>query len=167
MKILIFTEGTAIMPSIAVGVSREERVKQSADNLPEVYDFRTYVPNGKVVEKLGGWKKQGAEIWYLTSRMEEGEVEDVREVLKKNKFPDLDHLLFRQGTQAYKDVAEKLMPDVFIEDDCESIGGEIEMTYPHIDPAIQPKIHSIVVKEFAGIDDLPNDISKLGNYISE
>ncbi|MFZ2199993.1 MAG: hypothetical protein WAV40_04350 [Microgenomates group bacterium] len=161
MKILIFTEGTAIMPSISVGVSREERVKQSADNLPEVNDFRTYVPNGRVVEKLEGWKKQGAEIWYLTSRTEEKEVEDVRQVLIENKFPDVDHLLFRHDTQAYKDVAEQLMPDDFIEDDCESIGGELEMTYPHIDPAIRPKIHSIIVKEFAGIDNLPSDIAQL------
>lgn len=161
MKILIFTEGTAIMPSIAVGVSREERVKQSTDNLPEVYNFRTYVPNGEVVEKLGGWKKQGAVIWYLTSRTEAKEVEDVRQVLLENKFPDVDHLLFRQGMQAYKDVAEELMPDVFIEDDCESIGGELEMTYPHIDPTIQPRIHSIIVKEFAGIDSLPSDIAQL------
>lgn len=161
MKILIFTEGTAIMPSIAVGVDREQRVKQSMDSLPEVYDFRTYVPNGSVVVKLEEWKKQGAEIWYLTSRTEEKEVEDVRQVLIENKFPDVDHLLFRTGSEAYKDVAERLMPDIFIEDDCESIGGELEMTYPHIDPAIKPKIHSIIVKEFAGIDSLPSDVAQL------
>jgi hypothetical protein len=36
-----------------------------------------------------------------------------------------------------------------------------EMTYPHINPKLKAKIKSIVVKEFSGIDHLPNDIAIL------
>jgi hypothetical protein len=49
-----------------------------------------------------------------------------------------------------KNVAEKLMPDIFIEDDCESIGGTQEMTSTH--------------KEFEGIDRLPNDTGQLQKF---
>ncbi len=48
-----------------------------------------------------------------------------------------------------------------IEDDCESIGGEKEMTYPGIKSELKTRIKSIVVKEFGGIDHLPGDVSAL------
>lgn len=47
-----------------------------------------------------------------------------------------------------------MIPDILIEDDCESIGGEKEMVYPHIKDELKSKIKSIVVKEFEGIDHL-------------
>ncbi len=159
MKLLIFTEGTALMHSSAKNVSREERVRQSSSDLPEVNDFKTYIPNGNVVEKLSNWKAQGWEIYYLTSRRTPEEVGFIQEILNKNNFPDSQNLLFRKENQQYKDVAEELMPDILIEDDCESIGGVSEMTYPHIRPELQGKIKSIVVKEFAGIDDLSDNLS--------
>ncbi len=161
MKILVFTEGTLTMPSIATGVSREERVKQSIANLPEVDDFRSYIPNGNAVDKLNTWKSQGAKIYYLTSRRKVGEVQDVISGLNKYHFPDPQNLMYRQEGQAYQDVAEKLMPDVLIEDDCESIGGEKEMTYPHIRPELKGRIKSVIVKEFAGVDDLPDSLTEL------
>ncbi|MFA6270970.1 MAG: hypothetical protein WC657_07230 [Candidatus Paceibacterota bacterium] len=164
MKILIFTEGTATMQSTAVGVSREEGVRQSVDNIPEVNDFRSYVPNGNVIDKLNKWKSQGAEIYYLTSRIAPEEIDNVKFVLGKYHFPDKQNLLYRNEGQEYKDVAEDLIPDILIEDDCESIGGEIEMTYPHIRPDLKNRIHSIEVKEFAGIDSLPDNIQDLKTY---
>ena len=147
MKILIFTEGTALKPA-SVGSFQTQT-------------FRTYIPNGNVVWKLQSWKKQGAEIYYLTSRTAPEEIDDIRFVLEKNNFPRLQNLLFRKEGQEYKDVAESLIPDIFIEDDCASIGGDAEMTYPHINPEIRSKIHSIVVKEFANIDYLPANIQEL------
>jgi len=53
------------------------------------------------------------------------------------------------------------MPDILIEDDCESIGGESEMIYPHIREDLKQKIKSIVVKEFQGIDHLPDSLTAL------
>ena len=163
MKILIFTEGTAIMHSTAFGVSREERVKQSSQESETVKDFKTYIPNGNVVQKLNAWKEQGAEIFYLTSRETPEHVDNIKFVLDKYNFPDKQNLLYRKQGEQYKDVAEKLMPDIFVEDDCESIGAS-EMTYPHINPKIKAKIHSIIVKEFAGIDHLPDSLLKLAEF---
>lgn len=160
MTILIFTEGTAIMPETAQGVSRKERVQQSMQETDAVKNFRTYIPNGSVVEKLNTWKRQGATIHYLTSRTSPEEIDDVRFVLDTYHFPDAQNLLYRKEGQEYKDVAEQLVPDIFIEDNCESIGAS-EVTYPHISPEIQSKIHSIIVPEFGGIDDLPDSISEL------
>lgn len=58
-------------------------------------------------------------------------------------------------------MAERLLPDIIVEDDCESIGGKEEMTYSHIRQDLKVKIKSVVVKEFEGIDHLPDKISDL------
>lgn len=180
MKILVFTEGTVIMPESFKNLSREERVKQSQEagiqreesNLlynseiekpvsGSVYDFSTYAPAGNAVKKLNNWKQQGADILYLTSRRIKSEIDDTKHILQKYGFPDYQNVYHRNQGEEYKDVAERLIPDVLIEDDCESIGGEKEMTYPHIREDIKQKIKLVVVKEFAGIDDLPENIQKL------
>jgi len=56
------------------------------------------------------------------------------------------------------------MPDILIEDDCESIGGQAEMTYLHIKPEFKKLIKSIPVKEFGGINHLPDDIKELKRH---
>jgi hypothetical protein len=38
------------------------------------------------------------------------------------------------------------------------------MTYPQIRPGLKGKIKSVVVKEFGGIDHLPNDLLELANW---
>jgi len=182
MKILVFTEGTVLMHALAKNVSREERVKQSQkagiqreerniafdSNTPppkappgSVYDLESYIPVGNAVEKLKAWKDQGVEIIYLTSRRIKSEIETIKKVLNKYHFPCSQNLYFRQQGENYKDVAERLIPDVLIEDDCESIGGEKEMVYPHMKDDLKFKIKSIVIKEFEGIDHLANDVSLL------
>jgi len=163
MKILVFTEGTIIMHPSAAGLTREQRVAQSKKGLRSVCDYAHYIPNGNAVKKLQTWKKQGGDIFYLTSRTSKMQVNDVKNVLKKFGFPDSQNLLFCRRGEQYNEIAEKLMPDILIEDDCESIGGEAEMTYPHIGPEVKKKIKSIVVKEFSGIDHLPDKISNLIN----
>ena len=162
MKILVFTEGTVLMHALAKGVSREERVRQSQNIITQfkatpgsVRDFKNYIPVGNAVEKLKSWKKQGAEIVYLTSRKIRSEIEIIKKILSKYNFPDWQNLYFRKQGEEYKDVAERLVPDVLIEDDCESIGGEKEMVYPHIKEELKSKIKSVVIKEFEGIDNLP------------
>ncbi|MBI2543155.1 MAG: hypothetical protein HYW24_03145 [Candidatus Aenigmarchaeota archaeon] len=181
MKILVFTEGTVIMHKAAEGHTREERVEQSRlggiqreeaslaynskDDVPveygSVHDYSNYIPIGNAVKKLTGWSNQGAEIHYLTSRRVRKEIEAIKSLLQKHNFPDFENLHFRQQGENYKDVAERIIPDVLIEDDCESIGGGKEMVYPHIKPELKNKIKSVVVKEFGGIDDLPENLSEL------
>lgn len=160
MRILIFTEGTILMHESGLGCSREERVRQVVEDDPSTHDFRSYVPIGRAAEKIRIWKNQGCEIQYLTSRTNPSEVNDIKEVLKKNNFPE-GPLLFRGENEDYKDIIERNAPDILIEDDCESIGGAQEMTITHIRPEIRRKIKPITVVEFGGIDHLPDDVLRL------
>jgi len=160
MKILIFLHGTTIMHKNAAGKTREERVLQSTEREESVLDYESYIPVGNAVEKLNNWKRQGAEIIYLSSHELEVDVEKDKSVLKKYDFPE-GEVLFRKDGESYKDIAEKVVPDILIEDDCESIGGEKEMTITYVEPEVKQKIKSIVVKEFQGIDHLPDDIDSL------
>jgi hypothetical protein len=147
----------------AMGLSREERVRQVLEGKDEsLRDFASYVPVGGVVRKLQTWQAQGAEIVYLSSHRKAEDVEKDRLVLRKYGFPG-DQILYRQSGETYAAVAERTMPDVLIEDDCESIGGEAEMTYPHIRQDFKARIKSIVIREFSGIDHLPDDVRALTN----
>lgn len=87
-------------------------------------------------------------------------VEDIGEALKVHGFPS-GELLFRDTSEGYEDVAERLMPDVLIDDDCESIGGETEMTYSRVSTASRRRIKLIKVREFGGVDHLPDTLSEL------
>jgi hypothetical protein len=163
MKIMVFLHGTAIMHKNALGRTREERVRQVLDGDESLYDFAAYVPVGGVVQKLQAWSDQGAEILYLSSHQNVKAVEMDKFVLQKYGFPE-GQIFYRQNGEGYSHVAERVLPDILIEDDCESIGGEKEMAYPHIKPELKVKIKSIVVKEFAGIDHLLDDISVLASH---
>lgn len=159
-KILIFLHGTTIMHKSAIGKSRRERVKQSTQREPSVLDYENYVPIGNAVSKLKMWKQQNVEIIYLSSHENYNDVKKDKMVLKRYDFPE-GKVYFRKDSEEYKNVAEKIKPDILIEDNCESIGGEKEMTITHIKPETKKKIKSIVVKEFEGIDNLPDNVNKL------
>lgn len=163
MKIMVFLHGTVIMHADAVGKSREERVGQSLRRDTSVLDYANYVPVGNVVEKLRKWQQQGAEIVYLSSHQNGKDVRKDIAVLSKYNFPDAP-VLYRRGKETYAEIAERVMPDILIEDDCESIGGEPEMTYTHINPRKKRLIKSIVIPEFSGIDNLPDDINQLKGF---
>jgi len=160
MRIAIFTEGTILMPGDAAGRARDEIVRQVRSKEPSVRDYASYVPVEDAPAKIRKWARQGAEMIYMTSRREMKEVDEIQNVLDRNGFPSgaLEH---RKGNEEYKDVAERIMPDVLIEDDCESIGGEREMTYPHLSQGSKERIKSIIVKEFSGIGRLPDDSNAL------
>ena len=129
-------------------------------NADAMHDYANYVPIKNAVKKLQDWKTQGAEISYLTSRKNLTEVGNIKNVLNKYDFPD-GELFFRKKDEEYHSVAERVAPDILIEDDCESIGGIDEMTITHVNPAIKAKIKSIPVREFGGIDHLPNALDEL------
>lgn len=148
------------MHKAGLGKTPAERVRQVEENEPSVHRYDEYIPVGKANEKISKWKKQGAEIIYLSSHRDIKSVEKDKQVLEKFNFPD-GQVLFRHLFQSYAKVAEKVMPDVLIEDDCESIGGEVQMTYPHISSDKKKLIKSIVVKEFSGIDSLSDNLDRL------
>ena len=184
MIILIFTEGTVLMHGSAKGKTRAEIVRQSkkfgikmvlkslvfqdtssyGTDPGDIHDYQGYIPVFNAVEKIKRWKEQGAAIFYLSSRRVKGEIEGIRKILQKYCFPDFQNLLFRQKGDDYKDVAERLMPDILVEDNCESIGGEKEMTYKHMSADAKAKVHSVTVKEFSGIDFLPDNLGQLKIY---
>jgi hypothetical protein len=160
MKIMVFTEGTILMHSSAIGVSRSERVKQVMQKETSVHDYASYIPNGNALKKIRKWINDGAEIFYLTSRRGK-DVKLIRDVLEKFGFPSIENLLSRKYLESYADVAVRVMPDILIEDDCESIGGVIEMTHPNIPSQFRDQIKSVIVKEFDGIDRLSDKVSEL------
>ncbi len=160
MKILVFTEGTLLIHRDWVGLSREEMARRVREGAPAPGGWTAQVPAGHAVEKLRAWREQGAEIAYLTSRRKPEGLEITQQVLERHGFPD-GPLHFRREGERYSDVAERVMPDVLVEDDCESIGGEPQMTYPHIRPELKPRIKSIVVPEYGGIDHLPDGLEEL------
>ncbi|TLN15741.1 hypothetical protein FDZ71_07145 [bacterium] len=165
MRVLIFTEGTILTHRDYAGIPRErivELVKRQDGRLWTDY-FAACVPIGNCVSKIEAWRKQGATILYLTSRRTFEEIQTIQGVLAKYHFPE-GELLFRREDEEYKHVAERALPDVIVEDDCESIGGEEEMTYPHIKKELRSRIKSVVVKEFGGIDHLPDNLADLMNY---
>lgn len=148
------------MDKCGLGQSREQIVAQSIEGKDSsLHDWKSYILIGNAVEKLNTWKSQGVEILYLTSRRLSSDVEAIRGVLKKFGFPE-GQLLYRQGHEEYKNVAKKAMPHI-VEDDCESIGGEKEMTFSHIKPELKKNIKLIAVKEFGGIDHLPGRVNDL------
>jgi hypothetical protein len=138
MKILVFTEGTTI-------------------------EYTKKIPNGNAPAKLRAWEDQGAEIAYLTSRTNPDEIAIVRRLLEQYEFPH-GELFYRRKGEEYKDVAERVLPDLLVEDDCASIGGQVQMTYPHVRPELKAGIKSIVVKEDGGIDHLPDSLIELIKY---
>ena len=174
MKILVFLQGTLIMHKSTVGKTREEIIEQVKAQEESVRDFGAYVPVGNAVGKLNKWVKQGAEISYLSALTEDKKArgDEIigrdglrvdREILDRYGFPK-GEIYHRQKGESYTQIAEKIMPDILIEDDCESIGGTKEMTITFIKPEIKRRIKSITIKEFGGIDYLPEDLSALFNY---
>jgi len=162
MKIIVFLHGTTIMHSGAIGVSREERIGQVVRGTDiSVRDLESYVPIGHAVEKLVKWKDQGAEILYLSSQRTPEDVEKDGRVLARYGFP-AGRILYRgREYESYASIAEAVLPDLIIEDDCISIGGRSEMTFPNMRDDAKKKVKSIVVREFGGIDHLPDDLNAL------
>src|SRR3989304_8746046 len=159
MKILIFLHGTIIMHKTAKDQKRKEIVKQVIKNEKSVLDYASYIPIGHAVKKLLKWKSQGADICYLSSHVTSKNVEKDESVLKKHLFPK-GNIYYRQKREKYKDVIQRIkpLPDILIEDDCESIGGKDEMAHSQLNQEIKAKIKHIVVKEFGSIDSLPDKI---------
>jgi hypothetical protein len=70
------------------------------------------------------------------------------DLVKTHGFPD-GPVFFRRSGEEYRDVVERVQPAVLDEDDCE------------IREEFKASIKSIVVKEFGGIDGLPDELCGL------
>jgi hypothetical protein len=143
-RILIFTEGTILGPR----------------HMKEFFNNKGYVTITLYVEKINRWYKQGARLAYLTSRRKPADVAAIVRILTDAGLPG-DALYYRGKGEGYHHIAEQLIPDVLIEDDCRSIGSSRNWTITFVRPEIKRRIHSIIVREFGGIDDLPDTLSDL------
>ena len=160
----------------SAGKSRQEVIQQVTQQEESVRDFENYIPLGNAPRKLHTWVLQGAEICYLSALTENKKARGDEMVGKEGLKADgivLDRYDFPKGEihhrnsgERYGDVLTRISmpPDILIEDDCESIGGKPEMTYPNLSPDLKTKIQSFIVKEFEGIDNLPNDLEMLKDY---
>ena len=162
MRIAVFLHGTTLMHRSAAGCPREERVWQVQQREESVHDFASYVPIGNAVNKLHAWSKQGANMIYISSHRRPEDVALDQAILTASPFPD-GPVLFRAPGESYQGVIERALPDLLIEDDCESIGGQAAMISPNLRPDLQAKVTSIIVREFEGIDHLPDDLALLQN----
>lgn len=160
IKIAVFLHGTTIMHKNASGLKREEIIKQVLVRDKSVQEFESYIPVGNAPKKLFRWKTQGARISYLSSHNNTKDVKKDKIVLKKYGFPR-GKVFYWKNEERNNDIVEKIMPDILIEDDCESIGGKKEMIVTDLKPEIKKKIKSTVTKEFEGIDHLPDNIQEL------
>jgi hypothetical protein len=160
MHILVFTHGTIVMHGEALGVDRAERVRQSQQRVPSVFDLARYIPVDQARDKLWRWHDHGAEIAYLGPSRKPENMARNELIPRQLDFPP-GPLHHRGPSETYAEVVERLSPDVFIEDDCESIGGEAEMATPHLSAQARAHIACIVVPEFGGIDHLPDDPAEL------
>lgn len=150
IKIMAFTEGTVLGPK----------------SFFQFFNCSSYIPIGSCIDKMKQWEEQGAEIIYCTSRKRPKYRSAIAAILARNHFPGT-RLYYRIGSQKYSDITEEILPDILIEDDCKSIGGQWQMCITHVRPEIKSKIKSIVIKEFKGIDFLPSSIEDLAEYQSE
>lgn len=65
--------------------------------------------------------------------------------------------MIRNKGEQYRGIVEKLRPDILIEDDCRSIGGQKKWCITNVKKELQSNIQSIIVPELFGIDDLKID----------
>jgi hypothetical protein len=156
VRVLVFLHGTAIMHASAAGRPRAERVRQSSQRGPSVTDFASYVPTEAAVAKARAWQRGGADVCYLSSHRSAAAARVDRDVLDRHGFP-AGPVFFREPGESYADVARRAGADVLVEDDCESIGGSVEMTAPGLGDAVR----CIVVPEFGGLAHLPDDLAEL------
>ena len=138
-KIMIFTEGTILKP-------------KHKNNFFSRINMTNYIPIDNAINTLKKWQEEGYEVIYLTSLKG-------RRAMKMAQH--LDELGFtgsmvgyRQKNQDYATLIKEELPDILIEDNCLSVGGEQNMCYNLLSEKLKKEIKHIVVEEFKGIDDV-------------
>jgi hypothetical protein len=160
VKILVFLGGTTLIDQNLLAPTREEMVRRSKEREKYGGLANKAVPIGNCVSKLKKWKEHGAEIVYFSSTRKPELLLKSKQTLKAYGFPE-GEVYYRGPTKSYAQVAEEINPDAIVEDDCESIGGEKEMVHPNMAPSFRTRIASVVVREFQGLDHLPDNPQEL------
>jgi hypothetical protein len=160
MKVGVFLHGTAIMHAAAVGVERDERVRQAHRREPTVLDIASYVPAPGTAEKLAAWDRHGAILIYLSSHRRPDDIRVDESVIRRHGFP-AGSVHGRQEGEDYGPLVERLGLDVLVEDDCESIGGAAQTCAAQLSPAGRQSVRCIILPEFSGLAGLPDNPAEL------
>lgn len=136
MKIIIFIEGTTFYTKFPLFI----------------FTKYGYKPIENAVEIVNDWKEKGHEI-YLCSYVHKIRYKYIKSIMDfyGMKYTEI---ICRSKREQYSEIVERLEPDLLIEDDCRSIGGQREWCITNVKDELKSKIHSIIVPEFKGIEDV-------------
>lgn len=136
MRIMIFIEGTTFYTK------------------PILFLFTKYgyKPIGNAVSIVNTLYGKGYEI-YLCSYVRKTRYNFIKSVVDFYGMTYTE-ILCRDKGETYSKIVEQLKPDILIEDDCKSIGGLKACCITDIKEEIKTDIQSIIVPEFAGIDNI-------------
>lgn len=139
-KIMIFIEGTTFYTK------------------PFLFLFSKngYAPIGNAVEIINKLYNERNEI-YLCSYVRKKRYNFIKSVIDYYNIMYTE-ILCRDKKENYSDLVERILPDILIEDNCKSIGGEKQCCISNVRDEIKKNIKSIIVEEFKGIDHIQNQI---------
>ena len=111
-----------------------------------------YKPIGNAVKIVNTLYEKGYEI-YLCSYVRRARYDFIKSIVDfyGMKYTEI---LCRNKGETYSKIVEQLKPNILIEDDCKSIGGLKACCITDVKDEIKKDIQSIIVPEFAGIDNL-------------
>lgn len=111
-----------------------------------------YKPIGHAVEIVNALYDKGYNI-YLCSYVRQRRYPFIQSVVDfyGMKYTEV---LCRGRNEQYRDIVERIRPDILIEDDCRSIGGQAQWCITHVSDELKAQIQSIIVPEFKGIDEI-------------
>lgn len=117
-----------------------------------LFSKRGYVPIGQSVKIINDLYDKGNEI-YLCSYVRKKRYYFIKSIMDFYgvKYTEI---LCRDKKEQYHNLVERICPDVLIEDDCKSIGGEKEWCITNVKKEVKQNIKSIIVEEFKGIDNI-------------
>lgn len=102
------------------------------------------------MEIVNAWQGEGHDI-YLCSYVRRGRYKFIKSIIDFYGMKYIEILCRSKGEQ-YSEIVEQLKPDILIEDDCKSIGGQKEWCITNVKDELKVKIQSVIVPEFKGID---------------
>ena len=136
MRIMIFIEGTTFYTK----------------SLLFLFSKYGYKPIGNAVKIVNTLYEKDYEI-YLCSYVRRARYDFIKSIVDfyGMKYTEI---LCRNKGETYNEIVEQLKPNILIEDDCKSIGGLKECCITDVKDEIKKDIQSIIVPEFAGIDNI-------------
>lgn len=135
-KIMIFIEGTTFYTK------------------PVLFLFtkKGYLPIGQSIKIINDLYDKGNEI-YLCSYVRKNRYIFIQSIMDYYKVK-YTKILCRDKNEEYSHLVERIQPDILIEDDCKSIGGEKNWCITNVKEEIKQNINSIIVEEYSGIDHI-------------